>query len=268
MAGSASRSAIWTHKAQGRRLRLGWLGHFRLLATVALGGTPHLAVGVEARALVVEQGVQALGAAEAEGQGHGPVVTVYQRGGAMHPVDPVGELAGIGHRGREGHQLDRRRAVDDRLLPHRAALGVVHVVALIEHHRLHAFERVVIGVVDLRVEHVAEDLGGHHHHLGLPIEAEITGEQAHPLSAELLAKIAQLLVGERLQGGGVEHFSPVRQGALDGVLTHQRLAAARGGAHHHRVALVQRVNGLELEGVEGEGKYIGQLQPHTMNKRL
>ena len=44
------------------------------------------------------------------------------------------------------------------------------------------------------------------------------------------------------------------QSAVDGVLTHQRLTGARGGAHHYRVALVERVDRLELEVVERERK--------------
>ena len=234
------------HKAQGRRLRLGRLGYFGALAATALGGPPHLAVGMETRALVVEQGVQALGAAEAEGQGHGPVVAVHQRGGAMHPIDPVGELAGIGHRGRERHQLNRGRTVDDRFFPHGAALGIIHVVALVEHHRLHALQR-VISRIGFRVEHVAEDLGGHHHHLGLPVEAHITGEQPHPLGAKLLAEIAQLLVGERLQRRGVKNLLAMGQGPVDGVFAHQGLARTSGRTHHNRMALLEGVDRLQLE---------------------
>ena len=162
------------HKTQGRSLGLGRFRCFRALALAALGGAPHLAVGMEPGALVVEQGVQSLGTAKAEGQRHRPVVTEHQLGGPMHSLYPVGELTGIGHRCRKGHQLNRRRAVNDRLLPDGAALGIVHVVALIEHHRLHALQR-VIARIGFRVEHVAEDLGGHHHHLGLPVEAHITG---------------------------------------------------------------------------------------------
>ena len=144
--------------------------------------------------------------------------------------------------------------MNDRFLPHGAALGVVHVMTLIEDDRLDPFEWVVVGMVDLRVEHVAEDLGGHHHHLGLAVEAEIAREQAYPFGAELLAEITQLLVTESLERRCVEHLAPVGQGAVDGVFAHQRLATAGGGAHHHRVALVERVDRLELEVVEGEGE--------------
>jgi hypothetical protein len=45
---------------------------------------------------------------------------------------------------------------------------------------------------------------------------------------------------------------------MDGVLAHQRLTATGGSAHHYRVTLVQRVDRLELEGVEGEEEDRGQ----------
>ena len=101
------------HKRQRRRFRLGWLRGFWPLAPVPLRGTPHLAVGVQARALFIEQRVQPLGTAEAELQRHRPVIAHHQLGGAMHPLDPIGELPGIGHRGRQRHQLHHRRAVND-----------------------------------------------------------------------------------------------------------------------------------------------------------
>ena len=136
--------------------------------------------------------------------------------------------------------------MDDRFFPHGAALGIIHVVALVEHHRLHALQR-VISRIGFRVEHVAEDLGGHHHHLGLPVEAHITGEQPHPLGAKLLAEIAQLLVGERLQRRGVKNLLAMGQGPVDGVFAHQGLARTSGRTHHNRMALLEGVDRLQLE---------------------
>ena len=246
------------HEADRWCLRLGRAGFFGPLAAGGLGRPPDLAIRMEAGAFVVEQGVEALGAAKAEGQWHRPVIAEHQPGGAMHPLDPVGELPGVGHRGREGHQLHRRRAVDDRFLPDGAALGVVHVMALIEHHRLHVMEGVVGLAIDLRIEHVAEDLGGHHHDAGLAVEAQVAGEQAHVLGAELVAEIAQLLIGEGLERRCVEHLAPMGQGPVNGVLAHQGLAGAGGGAHHHRMADVQGIDRLQLEGIEREGEELAQ----------
>ena len=68
-------SHLGHHKAQGRGFGLGRLGRFRAFALAALRGAPHLAIGVQPRALVIEQGMQALGTAETEGQGHRPKIT-------------------------------------------------------------------------------------------------------------------------------------------------------------------------------------------------
>jgi hypothetical protein len=113
-------------------------------------------------------------------------------------------------------------------------------------------------MVDLRVEHVAEDLGGHHHDPRLPVEAEVAGEQPHVGVTELVAEVAQLLVGEGLERRCVEHLAAMGQGAVDGVLTHQGLARAGGGAHHHGMALVQGVDRLVLKGIEREGEQLLQ----------
>ena len=47
-------------------------------------------------------------------------------------VDPVGQLLGVRHRGRQAHSATVARQVDDHLLPHRAAVGVLEVVDLVE----------------------------------------------------------------------------------------------------------------------------------------
>jgi hypothetical protein len=70
------------------------------------------------------------------------------------------------------------------------------------------------------------------------------------------AEIAQLLVGEGLQRRRVEDAAAMGQGAVDGVFTHQRLAAAGGGADHHRMALVERIDRLQLETIEREGEQL------------
>ena len=64
---------------------------------------------MKACALLIEQRVQPLGTAETEMQWHRPKVTQHKRGGTVHLFDPISELPGIGHRGRERHELDRRR---------------------------------------------------------------------------------------------------------------------------------------------------------------
>ena len=208
---------------------------------------------MQTRAGVVQQRVQTLGTAEAEVQRNRPVITHHQRGRTMNLLDPVGQLPGIGHGGGERYQLHRGWAVNDRLLPDRAPLRVVHVVALIEHHRFHISQGIVM-LIRLGVEHVAEDLRGHHHDGGLAIHAEVTGHQTHVLRAELIAEIAQFLIGESLQRCGVEDLLAMGQGTMNGVFTDQGFAGSCGGTDHDRMSLVEGIHGLQLKIIQREGK--------------
>ena len=86
------------------------------------------------------------------------------------------------------------RRLDDQLLPHGAARVVVDVVHLVEHH--------VANSVDagrLVVQHVAQDLGGHHQHRRTVIERVLAGDQADAVFAEALAEVVILLVAQRFQ---------------------------------------------------------------------
>ena len=85
---------------------------------------------------------------------------------------PIGQLVGVGHRGREAHQLHVERRVDDDLLPHGTPVGVLEVVHLVEHHEPQPVER-----PRARVDHVAQDLGGHHHHRGVAVDGVVAGQQ-------------------------------------------------------------------------------------------
>ena len=209
------------HETDRRGLRLRRTGRTPL-ALVALGCTPDLAVGMQSRALIVEERVQAFGTAEAELQRHRSEVAEHQTGGAMDPFNPIGELPCIGHRGRQRDELNRGRAVNDRFFPDGASLGIVHVVALVQHHGFHIRQWIVM-LIRLGVKHVPEDFRGHHHDRGFAIDAEIACHQADVLGAELLAEITKLLIGQRLQRRGVEHLLTVGHRPVDGVLTDQRL---------------------------------------------
>ncbi len=159
-----------------------------------LGGALFLELGVDCLLRDVEQGHQPLAGAVVKLERHRAKVGVDQLGGAVDFLQPVGQLARIFYRGGEGQQLNLGRAIDDRLFPHGAALAVVHVVALVEHHGLHLLQGGA-GFADASaVEHVAKDFGGHHHDRGVAVDGEIAGQQTYILVAKLIAKVAQLLV--------------------------------------------------------------------------
>ena len=107
-----------------------------------------------------------------------PLVLDDDRGRAPHGLDPVGQLGGVRHRGREADQADVLREVDDHLLPDRAPVGVLEVVDLVEHHPLEPLERARSGV-----DHVAQHLGGHHDDRRVAVDRVVAGEQSDLLGA-------------------------------------------------------------------------------------
>src|SRR5581483_1952139 len=72
-----------------------------------------------------------------------------------------------------------------------------------------------------------------------------------PLSEEL-AEIAVLLIGKSLDGRGVEDRLPERQRAGDGCLRHHCFAGAGGRRKQQRAALLDGLDGLDLERIERE----------------
>ncbi|NIR37819.1 MAG: hypothetical protein GWN79_12700, partial [Actinobacteria bacterium] len=60
----------------------------------------------------------------------------HHGGVAPDALEPPSDLCGVGDGGREAHESDMIREVDDDLLPDRSAVGVLEVVDLVEdHHR-------------------------------------------------------------------------------------------------------------------------------------
>ena len=55
-------------------------------------------------------------------------------GRAPYRAHPVGQLLGVGDRGRQAHQVHLGGEVDDDLLPHRPPVGVLEVVDLVQHY--------------------------------------------------------------------------------------------------------------------------------------
>ncbi len=171
----------------------------------------------------------------------------HHRGRSPHALDPPAQLVGVRHGGRQAHQADPARQVDDHLLPHGTPVGVLQVVDLVEHHHLEAVEGGRPGV-----DHVAQDLGGHHHRRRRSVHRVVAGEQADPGRPVAPHQVGVLLVREGLDGGGVEGLPPAVEGPGHGVLGHDRLAGAGGRGHQDRPAGVDRLDGLALEAVEGE----------------
>ena len=152
------------------------------LAPVAAPAPHRLAV--EAARLgvgpAVDQGgqqVEALGRAVAHQvevlEAHGPRVLHDGRRRAPHGRHPVGQLVGVRHGGRQAHQPHPVGQVDDHLLPHRAAVGVLQEVDLVEDDHAEVAQR-----PGAAVDHVAQHLGGHDHDRGVAVDGVVAGEQA------------------------------------------------------------------------------------------
>ncbi len=168
-------------------------------------------------------------------------------GVAAHGVQPVAELLRVGDGRRQGDQRHRLREVDDHFLPDRAPEAVGEVVHLVHDHIAQAGEG-----LGTRVQHVPQDLGGHHDHRRLGVDAVVAGQQPDLVRAVPLDQVGELLVGERLDRCGVEAFAALLQGQVHGELADDRLARPGGGRDQHPLAGLQGLACLDLERVQTE----------------
>ena len=205
----------------------------RVRHQVALGRDVH---GVELRADQVEVL-----------EGHRPALLDHHPGEPAERAQPFAELLGVGDRGRQAHHGDRERQVDEDLLPHGAAVGVLQVVHLVHHDQAEAVERVA-----RLVEHVPKDLGGHDHHRRVAVDRVVAREQANATGAPARGEVAELLVRERLQRRGVEGLAPGGERTLDAVLGHHGLPRSGRRRDQYRLAGLQGPDRAELEVVERE----------------
>ena len=169
------------------------------------------------------------------------------RGRSAHGRDPVGELLGIGHGGGQAHEPHLGREVDDHLLPHRAAVRVLQVVHLVEHHEPQIPQR-----ARAAVDHVAQDLGRHHDDGSVTVDAVVAGEEPDAPGAMPANEIAELLVRQRLDRRRVERLAALRERERDGVLRDDRLARPCRRGDEHRLAVLERRDRPALEVVKLE----------------
>ena len=109
-------------------------------------------------------------------QRHRPDLVDHHGQLAAHLGQPGAELLGIGHGGRQPDHLHVGRQVQDHLLPHRAAELVGQVMDLVHHHMGQPGQ-----VGRTGVQHVAQHLGGHHHHRRVRVDRGVAGQQADPV---------------------------------------------------------------------------------------
>ncbi len=162
----------------------------------------------------------------------------------MDVADPLGDLLDVGHRGAEGQQVHVDRSKEDRLLPDRAPFLVVEVVDLIEDDPGVAREP-----LDVLQQRVAVDLGRHDHQRRGGVDRDIAREDADSRVAVARGEVAEFLVAQRLDRGGVDDALMARERALDDIVRQDGFAGAgRCGDKHGAVAL-DRLDRLLLERI-------------------
>jgi hypothetical protein len=171
-------------------------------APLALAAAHQVGIGHLLAVARDEQGQQLAAEQVVVVQRDRPALLDHDLGLPAGRLEPRAELLGVGHGGRQGGDLDLDREVDEHLLPDRAADPVLQVVDLVHDHEAQAGQ----GRAAL-VEHVAQHLGGHHHHRRIAVDGVVAGEQADVGGVVARDEVAELLVGQRLQRRGVERLA-------------------------------------------------------------
>ena len=206
-----------------------------------------------------EQVEQALADHDVLVERHRAALLDDRRGVAAHRLQPLAELLGVRHRGRQRDQGHRLREVDDHLLPDGAPRAVGEVVHLVHHHEAEPEQGPRPGV-----QHVAQHLGRHHHDRRLAVDHVVAGQQADLLGAVAVDEVVELLVRQRLDRRGVEALAAGRQRQVHRELADHRLAGAGGRRDQHAVAVLDAPAGLDLERVEREGVRRREVAQHGM----
>ena len=160
---------------------------------------------------------------------------------------PRPEFLGVRHGGRQPDDLNVCGQVQDHLFPHGPAELVGEVMDLVHHHVGQPGQ-----VGRAGVQHVAEHLGGHHHNRGVRIDRGVTGEQPDSVRTVLGDEIGELLIGQRLDRGGVEAFTTDGQRLMDGKFPDDGLPGAGGSADQYAVTVLERPARVDLELIQGE----------------
>ena len=181
--------------------RAACLAETRLLHRIGLRELERAARGVSRR---VEERMQHVVDGEPHLERHRALGARHGLDGAAQSRHPRRHLGDVADRRRQADQADVPRRLDDQLLPHGAARVVVDVVDLVEDD--------VADTVDARglvVQHVAQDLGGHHDHRGAVVDGVLAGDEADAVRAEPLAEVVVLLVAQRFQRRRVDDIRGV-----------------------------------------------------------
>ena len=169
------------------------------------------------------------------------------RGLAAHRDEPVGELLGVAHGGRQRDEAHRFWEMDDHLFPDPATHPVSEVVHLVHDHVSQTGQRRRRGV-----QHVAQYLGGHDDDRRFAVDRVVPRQQADLFRSVATYQVGVLLVRQRLDRRRVEALAALGQCEVDGELANDRLAGAGRCGHQNAVAVFQCATGADLEVVKRE----------------
>ena len=116
-----------------------------------------------------------------------------------HLVQPLPEFLRVGHGRRESDDLDLRVQTEDDFLPDRATETISQVVHLVEHDPTQGVEGVGVAV-----DHIPQHLSRHDDNGSFRVDGDVTSQQTHLVLTVTSHQIMELLVGQRLDRGGVE----------------------------------------------------------------
>ena len=202
---------------------------------------------------VVEQVEDAFADQHVLPQRDGPVLVDDDRRVAAHGLDPAAELLGVAHRRRQADQSDVVGQMQDDFLPHRTAHPVGEEMHLVHHYIRKSLQRRRI-----RIQHVAQHFGGHHHDGRVRVDRLVAGQQPDLVFAVARDEIVVLLVAQRLDRRGVEALGAGCQRQVHGEFADNGLARPGRRAHQDTVAALQRRTATPLEAVEFEGQVRGE----------
>lgn len=150
---------------------------------------------------------------------------VYSLG--LRAAHPLCKLHVIADCSREHHDTNMIWQLHDDFLPDRASVLVVDVVHLVEDDPLDVLQVVRIVRVDLPVEH----LSGHNDACGVSVDAHITSKNTNIF--ELGFEVAELLIGQSLDGRSEHSLGHVLEAERDRVLCDNGLAGRGVRSNEH-----------------------------------
>lgn len=178
----------------------------------------------------------------------------HHGGVAPDGLHPRAEFLGVADRRGQADQPHIGRQVQDDLFPHRAAEAVREIVHLVHHYEGQPAQGIRGGI-----EHVAQHLGGHHHHRRIRIDRLVSGEQTHLIAAVPLGEIGELLVGQRLDRRGVEALSTRSERQVHREFTDDGFARTGRRTYQHAVPTLEGRTGVALKWIQSETQLGGKL---------